>query len=344
MSELQTSVRKNLVLFYGHVVDVLVYVLNIILNVLQTDLKVPPSGLRRFLSQRPAPLARPSHALPRVGVRLPNQSNSPLDPRVAPVRLQAPSSQAAPQNEGNTSPQQSSMEIAGRVSMQDQIQSLSCEVRSLGLAVKMLVEQQIRLEKEQVQQTVIQKQILSTLQSLASKVGSDASTQPQQRHRSKTPSPSHLPLASASMSVNQDAFSYSRGTYAECSRAQASYNTLEGLEGVEAFKLLPELSPSSMNGFPPCSSDNGTLPLTHASSQTQEYTTAYQQQGAQTLTTAFTQPFTSTYGEPQSQIFRGSERKMTDFSGSCSSRSLPEYSVAAQQQDQQISTIKVEGP
>lgn len=328
-----------------YVVDVQVHVLKFILNVLQTDLKGQPTGLRRFLSQRPAPLARLPHVLPRVGVRPPNQSLSPISqsaPRLAPVRLQTPSSQAATRSEGNTSPQQAAQEVAGRGGLQDQIQSLGCEVRSLGLVVKMLVEQQIRLEKEQVQQTVIQRQILSTLQSLASKVGSCTSAQ--QQHHSKTPSPSRLPLASASMSVSQDAFGFGRGAYAECSRAQASYNSLDALEGVEAFKL-PELSPSSMNGFPPCSSDNGTLPLAHTSAQTQQYTAAYQQQGAQAIASAFTQPFASAYNESQSRTFPGSESKMTDFTGSCASRSLPDCSVSAQsQRDQQISAIKVEGP
>lgn len=317
-----------------------------ILNVLQTDLKGQPAGLRRFLSQRPAPLARPPHALLRVGIRPPNQSHSPLTqtgPRLAPVRLQTPSTQAASRSEGNASPQQVPQEAAGRGGLQDQIQSLGCEVRSLGLAVKMLVEQQIRLEKEQVQQTVIQRQILSTMQSLASKVGSCTSIQ-QQQHHSKTPSPSRLPLASGSMSVGQDAFGFGRGTYAECSRAKASFNSLESLEGVEAFKL-PELSPSSMNGFPPCSSDNGTLPLAHTSAQTLQCTAAYQQRGAQTIATAFAQPFASSYSESQSQTFPGSEAKMTDFTGSCPSRSLPDCSMSAQQQqDQQISAIKVEGP
>lgn len=325
--------------------DVFVNFLKITFNVLQTDLKGQHGGLRRFLPQRTALPARPPQALPRVGIRLPNHSHSPLSqsgPRVAPIRLQTPSSQAAPRGEGGASPHQASQEVAGRGGLQDHIQSLGCEVRSLGLAVKMLVEQQIRLEKEQVQQTVIQRQILSTLQSLASKVGSCTGVQ-QQQHRSKTPSPSRIPLLSASMSVSQDAFGYNRGTYAECSRAQAGYNSLEGLEGVEAFKL-PELSPSSMNGFPPCSSDNGTLPIAHTSSQTQQYTAAYQQQGAQTLATAFAQPFASAYDESQSQTFRGSESKVTDFTGSCSSRSLPDCSVLTQQQDQQISVIKVEGP
>lgn len=228
--------------------------------------------------------------------------------------------------------------------MQDQIQSLGCEMRSLGLAVKMLVEQQMRMEKEQVQQTAIQRQILSTLQGLASRVGSCTSAQ-QQQHHSKTPSPSRLPLASGSMSVSQDTFGFGRGTYAECSRAQATFNSLESLDGVETFKL-PELSPASINGFPPCSSDSGTHPLAHTSTQNQQYTAAYQQQGAQTVTTAFAQPFASAYNEPQSRTFLGSESKRTDFPGSCPSRSLPDCSMSAQQQqqDQQISAIKVEGP
>lgn len=215
-------------------------------------------------------------------------------------------------------------------------------MRSLGLAVKMLVEQQIRLEKEQAQQTVIQRQILSTLQSLASKVGSCANVQQQHQH-SKTPSPSRLPVASASMPVSQDAFGFSRGAYAECSRAPTSYKSLEGLEGVEAFKL-PELSPSSINGFPPCSGDSGTLALTHTSVQTQQYAAAYQQQAAQTNATAFAQPFASAYNGLQSQTFLGSEGKLTDFTGSSSSRSLPDCSMSAQQQQQQINAIKVEGP
>lgn len=313
-------------------------------HVLQTDLKGQPEDLRRFLPQRPAPLARPPHALPRYGVRLPSHSHSPLAQsasRGTTVRLQAPSSQAAPRSEGSLSSQQAAQEVGGRGGLQDQIQSLGCEVRSLGLAVKMLVEQQIRLEKEQAQQTLIQRQILGTLQSLASKVGSCNSVH-QQCHN-KTPSPSGLPLPSASITVNQEAFGFSRGTFAECTRAQTTYNSLEGLGTVEALKL-PEFSPPSINGFPPCSSDNGTLLLAHASSQTQPYTAAYQQQGAQTLITAFAQPFASAYGESQSQSFQEPESKMTDFPGSCSSRSLPDCSLSAQQQDQQISAIKVEGP
>lgn len=308
----------------------------------QTDMEGQPAGIRRFLPQRSATSARPPHPLPRVGIRLPNRSHSPLTPPapgVITVRLQTPGGQAASRSEGNPSPQQAVQEIAGRGGLQDQIQTLGSEVRSLGLAVKMLVEQQIRLEKEQAQQTHIQKQILSTLRSFVSKVGSCSSIQ--QQH-SKTPSPSDLPLVSASMSSSQDTFSFNHGMYTECSRAQPSYNSLESLESVEAFKL-PELSPSSMNGFPPCSNAEN-LPLTHTPPQTQQYATAYPQQNAQTLLPAFTQPYVSTYSESHTQTFRGPESKTSSFTGSCSSRSLPDCSVSTQPQDQQINVIKVEGP
>lgn len=307
----------------------------------QTNMEGQPAGIRRFLPQRSAPPACPPHPLPRVGIRLPNRSHSPLTPSapgVITVRLQTPGGQAASRSEGNPSPQQAVQEIAGRGGLQDQIQTLGSEVRSLGLAVKMLVEQQIRLEKEQAQQTHIQKQILSTLRSFVAKVGSCSSVQ--QQH-SKTPSPSDLSLVSASMSASQDTFSFNQGAYTECSRAQPGYNSLESLESVEAFKL-PELSPSSMNGFPPCSNAEN-LPLTHTPPQTQQYATAYPQQNAQTLLPAFTQPYVSTYSESHTQTFRGSESK-TSFTSSCSSRSLPDCSVSTQPQDPQINVIKVEGP
>lgn len=296
----------------------------------QTDLKGQPAGLRRFLSQRAAPPAQPPHSLPRVGIRLPNQSHSPLAhtvPRPAPIRLQTHAPQAASRSEGgSTSPQQVGPEATGRGGLHEQIQSLGCEVHSLGLAVKMLVEQQVRLEKEQAQQTAVQRQILGTLRSLASRVGTCSSAQPQQRS-SEAPSPSRLPLTSASMPVSQDAaLGFSGGPYAECSRAPPSYDSLEALEAVEAFKL-PELSPASINGFPPCSSDHGGLPLGHA----------YQQQGAQTVATSFAQPFAPSYGEPQS--LGGVESRRTNSTSSCS-----DCGLSAPQQEQHISCIKVEGP
>ncbi|XP_029996865.1 uncharacterized protein LOC115423961 isoform X2 [Sphaeramia orbicularis] len=303
---------------------------------------------RRFFMPRPSFSIRSLHPPPRVGIRLPNRQPAPLTssaPGGAVIRLPSPSGQGTPRSEGNPSPQQAIQDSGGRGGLQDQIQSLSSEVRSLGMAVKMLVEQQCRLEREQAQQTSIQKQILSTLQSFSSKLGQCSSVQ--QQHN-KTPSPSSLPAASISTSFSQDSFNFNQGSYTQCSQAQSSYNSLEGLESVEAFKL-PGLSPTNMNGFSTCSSAE-SLPLTHTPLQTQPYTTTYPQQSSQTRMQSFTQTYVSEYNQSHSQMFRGSETK-TDFPSSCSAQSFHSCSTSTQPvmssdgspQDQQIN-IKVEGP
>ncbi|XP_018536336.1 uncharacterized protein LOC108886141 [Lates calcarifer] len=305
---------------------------------------------RRFLTQRPGLSVRSPHLPPRVGIRLPNRPPATLTssaPGSAIIRLQAPGVQGATRSDGNLSPQQGVQDSGGRSGLQDQIQTLGSEVRSLGLAVKMLVEQQCRLEREQAQQTHIQKQILNTLQNLASKLGQCSSAQ--QQHN-KTPSPSALPTASASTSFSQDTFSFSQGTYTQCSQTQPSYSSLEGLENVEAFKL-PGLSPTSMNGFPPCSNAE-SLPLTHTPPQTQPYAAAYTQQTSQTLMPPYTQSYVPTYSQSHSQSFRISESKSSDFPSSCSARTLQDCSASTQPvmnsnhsaQEQQINIIKVEGP
>ncbi|TNN72636.1 Protein NDRG2 [Liparis tanakae] len=150
--------------------------------------------------------------IPRVGIRLPNRSPAPLPssaPGVAAIRIQNPGTN---RSEGNPSPQQTVQNTGGRGGLQDQIQTLGSEVRGLGLAVKMLVEQQSSLEREQTQQTHIQKQILSTLQTLATKLGSCSVVQ--QQHN-KTPSPSGLPSAAASSSFSQELYSFGQGTYTQ---------------------------------------------------------------------------------------------------------------------------------
>ncbi len=329
------------------------YCHDIVFYVAQTVMEGQPgrgSSPRRFVTQRPGLSVRSPHPLPRVGIRVPNRSPSPLTssaPGVAVIRLQTPGAQSATRTEGNPSPQQAVQDAGGRGGLQDQIQTLGSEVRSLGLAVKMLVEQQCRLEREQAQQTHIQKQILSTLQSFASKLGRCSSVQ--QQHNN-TPSPSDLPTPSVSTSFSQDTFSFGQGTYTQCSQTQPSYNSLESLENVEAFKL-PGLSPSSMNGFPPCSNAEN-LPLTHTPPQTQSYAAAYPQQNSQTLMPPYTQSYVSTYSQSHSQTFRGTENKTSDFPSSCSARTLQDCSVSTQPvmnpnhstQDQQINIIKVEGP
>ncbi|XP_044186129.1 uncharacterized protein LOC122966186 [Thunnus albacares] len=319
----------------------------------KTVMECQPGGgsvPRRFFTERPGVSVRSLHPPPRAGIRLPNRPPAPLTssaPGGPVIRLQTPGGQGATRSEGNPSPKQAVQDPGGRGGLQDQIHTLSSEVRSLGLAVKMLVEQQCRQEREQAQQTHIQKQILSTLQNLTSKLGRCSSVQ--QQHN-KTPSPSALPSASASSSFSQDTFNFSQGTYTQCSLTQPSYNSLESLETVEAFKL-PGLSPTSMNGFPPCSSTE-SLPLTHTPPQTQPYAAAYPQQNSQTVMPLYTQSYVSTFSQSHSQTYRGSESKTSDFQSSCSGRTLQDCSVSTQPvmnsnlspQDQQVNIIKVEGP
>lgn len=298
---------------------------------------------RRFLAQRPGLSVRSLHPPPRVGIRL-NRPLGPLTssaPGAAVIRLQNPGGQAASRSEGNPSPQQAGQDVGGRGGLQDQIQTLGSEVRSLGLAVKMLVEQQCRLEREQAQQTQIQKQILSTLQTVASKLGPCSSVQ--QQHN-KTPSPSALPAASAPTSFSQDTFGFGQGTYTQCSQTQPGFNSLDGLENVEAFKL-PGLSPTSMNGFPPCSNAE-SLPLTHTSPQAQSYAAVYTQQASQTLLPPYTQTYMSTYSQSHPQTFRAPDSKTSDFPSSCSAGTFQDCSLNSNHssQDQQINIIKVEGP
>ncbi|XP_034448159.1 uncharacterized protein LOC117765778 [Hippoglossus hippoglossus] len=303
---------------------------------------------KRFLTQRPGVSVRSPLPPPRVGIRLPNRLGAPFTssaPGGSIIRLQTTGGQGATHSEQNL--QQAAQDAGGKGGLQDQIQTLGSEVRGLGLAVKMLVEQQCRLEREQVQQTHIQKQILSTLQSLAPKLGQCSSSQ--QQHN-KTPSPSALPTASASTSFSQDNFSFGRGTYTQCSQTQPSYNSLESLDNVEAFKL-PGLSPTSMNGFPPCSNAEN-LPLTHTPTQTQPYAAAYTQQTSQNLMPPYTQSYAPTFTQSHSQSFRISESKSSDFPSSCSARTLQDCSVSTQPlvnsshaaQDQQLNIIKLEGP
>ncbi|XP_077412327.1 uncharacterized protein LOC144043018 isoform X2 [Vanacampus margaritifer] len=276
--------------------------------------------------KRPGLSVRSLHTLPRVGIRLPNRPAAPLAssaPGGAVLRMQ-------------TSGGEPSQDAGARGGLQDQIQTLGCEVRSLGLAVKMLVEQQSRLEREQVQQTHIQKQILSTLQSLAFKAGPCGNTQ---RAQNKTPSPSCLPASSSSFS--QDTFDFNQVTFNQCSQTQAAYDSLESLEPVEAFKL-PTLSPDGMNGFPPCSSAEN-LPLTHTPPQTQQtYTGAYPQQNCQNLLAPYAQSYVPAYDRSHLQGFRETGSKTSDFQTSCSERNLQDCSVSTQ--DQHLNIIKVEGP
>lgn len=288
---------------------------------------------KRFLPARPGLSVRSLHPLPRFSVHIPNRSASPLTSSasgVSVMHLQSPGGQVEPRSEGKQSPKQTVADAEARGGLQDQIQTLSSEIHSLGLALETLVEQQRRLEREQAQQTEIQKQILSTLQSFSSKLGSCSSAQ--QQHHNQASSPPDVPSASISNSFN-----FSERTYPQCSHTQPSYNSIDSLETVEAFKV-PDLNPSSMNGFPPCSNSEN-IPLSHTSPQPQSYA-AYSQQSSQTLVSPYTQPYASTYSEAH-QAFRGGGVKTSDYASSCSVSSLQD---STQPQDPQINAVKVEGP
>lgn len=304
---------------------------------------------RSFTTQRPGLSLRSFQLPPRVGIRLPNRPQPPLTssaPRPSLVRLQSPGSQGPTCREGNPSPQQAVQDAGGRSGLQEQIQILGTEVRSLGLAVKMLVEQQCRLEREQLQQTQIQKQILGTLQSFASKIGHCSSGRQQ---LNKTPSPSSLPATSGPSSFSQDSFCFSQGTYNQCSQTQPSYKSLESLQNVEALRLSA-LSPTNMNGFPSCSNAESHS-LSHSTPQTQPYPAAYTQQSSQTLVPPYSESYIASYSKSQPQNFKTPEGKTSDFTSSCS-RIFQDCSLSTQRgmnsslsaQDQQINSIKVEGP
>lgn len=286
----------------------------------------------RFSVQRPNLSVCSPHPPPRVGIRLPSQSVACSVPGTSNMRLPvAPSSQVTSHNEGNSSPQQTVQESRVGVLLQDQIQTLSSEVRVLGVAVKMLVEQQCRLEREQVQQTNIQKQILSTLQSMSSKIGCCSTVQ--QQH--KTPSPA----ASKSTSFNQDSFTCSQGSYTQCSQTQPSFSAMDVLETTEPFKL-PEFSPTSMNGFAACSSTE-SLPLISSP--------LYQEHNTQAHMSGFTPNYVPSYSQSNNQTF--TENKLATFSNSCAVRTFQDcnipnaavLSLSNSMQDQ-VDNIKVEGP
>ncbi|XP_051570840.1 uncharacterized protein LOC127450632 isoform X2 [Myxocyprinus asiaticus] len=165
---------------------------------------------RRWMHQRVGvPMRAPQHP-PRVGIRLPDPNTSgTTSQNTAPsTRVQNVTNQPSPP------PQRSSFDAGAVSSLQEQIQSLSSELRNLGVALRMMVDQQGRLEREQAQQTQVQKQILSTLQELTSKFEPCGVLQ-------STSAPTLQ--ASCSMASSTAPFSQtaqSQGVYAQCSQAQ----------------------------------------------------------------------------------------------------------------------------
>jgi len=293
-------------------------------------------------------LGRSPQAPPRVGVRPPDHRAAVVAAAAPPltssagrtplVRVQAPIGQGAGRRDASASPQQQKEGAGGGVGgvggcggcggggsgLQEQVQLLATEVRGLGLALKILVDQQSRLEREQVQQTRVQKQILGALQGLASRLGPCVRGQQQQQH-DKTPPPPlphpppppvALPTAAAATSFGENAFAYGHGAYnTPCGQAPAAYNPLDGLVMAEATFKLPEQRNASVNGFPPCGDAESSLSQPYA--QAHAYPThAYAQTSPQ--------PFAQWIAQP----FRGLEGKApAHFPGRCLEGSLQDCGV-----------------
>ncbi len=270
---------------------------------------------RRLIHQRVGiPVRTPQHP-PRVGIRLP-------EPSTTGVTSQNPASPARGQNvinQPSPPPQRSGLDPGALSSLQEQIQLLGSELRSLGLALRMMVDHQGRLEREQAQQTQVQKKILSTLQDLASKFEPLQST-------SAPTLPASCSLAS---SAHFGQTAAGQGAYAQCSQAQTRYNEIHdsGLEGIEVFSL-DQLSPPSMNGFQQCPTSGGP-PFTR--------------------TPTFTQTFAPQYTQPHTDSFTGIDNKSVDMpstsaDGSFQACSPPNQSssLPVSPHEPELNIIKVE--
>ncbi|XP_072550475.1 uncharacterized protein [Salminus brasiliensis] len=276
---------------------------------------------RRGILQRGNMPTRSPQQQPRIGIRLPTPTQSSATPQNASSSIRAPTSQPSPPC------QQSSVDTGMSSGLQEQVKCLASEIRSLGLALRVIVEQQGRLEREQSQQTQVQKQILSTLQELASKLGpcnlqhTPASTMPS------------CPFSSASFS--QTTFTTSQSSYSSCSQAQPRYNEIDGsgLENIEQFSL-DSLSSATINGFQPCSTSD-TL------SFTQTHTPTFTQSQAQTYT-----PDVLSYTQSHTDTFTGMDNKSvstsTEGTFQTSSSSAQSSAQPISPHDAQLTIIKVE--
>lgn len=289
--------------------------------ILQRALHQGASPHRRWMHQRVGvPVRVPQHP-PRVGIRLPEPTTAVSSQNTgAPARVQNMSNQPSPP------PAQRNILESGAVSsLQEQIQLLGTELRSLGLALRMMVDHQGRLEREQAQQTQVQKQILSTLQDLATKF------EPLQ----PTSAPASCSMASSAVFSQAPT---NQSVYAQCSQAQTRYNEIHdsGLEGIEVFSL-DQLSPTAMNGFQPCPTSSGP-PFTHAQARTATFTQ--------------TQTFASSalpFAQPHTDSFIGIDGKTVDLASSSADGSFQACSPANQSsslpvspRDSELNIIKVE--
>lgn len=290
------------------------------------------ANVPRRLLQSVRPLLPP----PRVGIRLPSPAlpiSSSQGNGGAVIQLQTPRGRGPISREGNPSPQQATQEAGGRsggggggTGLQEQVQALGSEVHSLGLAVRMLAEQQ-------TQQTQVQRQILSTLQSLASRLGPCMSTshhQQQQQLTKKTSSSSLPASASASTSYTQDTFTYNQGAYPQCSQAPPCFPQMDtpSLDTIEAFKL-PGLSSSCVDAFP-ASSSGDSLVLTHTQTHTEPYLPNYTLQQSQTPVSSYSTSCGAMYSQPHDQTYRETENKSGNYLGTGIAGPLQDCSTSSE--------------
>ncbi|XP_076123179.1 uncharacterized protein LOC143103245 [Alosa pseudoharengus] len=316
---------------------------------------------------------------PRVGVRLPSptgpsattaQAAANHNPNPG-VRIQHPASQQPQRREPSPSYQPGALEalrqslgeqvqgLGSEVrSVGEQVQGLGSEVRSLGLAVRMLVEQQGRLEREQVQQTQVQKQILSTLQFLASRPSPCGLA-----HATPTPPPppvssvpASLPAAVASSSYSQStAFASTQSSY---SQGGLSLSDSSGLDGTGAFTFSGMSSAGGgvggMNGF---GGSEGLHPA-HTHAHTHTTSPAYTQSlthtppdYTQTLVQSHTQMASPALGQGLSYTDAFAGRKDSELSAGQVGASLQDCGTSipalspltlSPQEPQLLNIIKVE--
>ncbi|XP_048847792.1 trinucleotide repeat-containing gene 6C protein-like [Brienomyrus brachyistius] len=288
----------------------------------------PPLVRSRFGGQPPAGVARRIFQQ-RAGVSV-RSMHPPLqrDPSSCPaIRVvnpvpSPPSAQAA--GMGAVRSQPGLQEPAMWSGLQEQVQTLAVELRSLGMAVRLLAEQQGRLEREQSQQTQVQRQILSTLQGIASRLAPG-----RQSHCSRTPPPPGPPT------YNQVPFEPPLSSYAQCSPAHPKTCESDGLaqEALDAYKLAG-LSPRGTNGFQACSSAD-SFPAGHTSTQSQ----APVQMRTLTYTQGQTPTYSQSYVETQSPAPEGHFQSCGPPPRPSSSPGSP---LPVSSHDPQLNIIKVE--
>ncbi|TRY96439.1 hypothetical protein DNTS_021465 [Danionella cerebrum] len=255
---------------------------------------------RRFQPMRVGIQIRPPHG---VGIqRLDASPTSSVSQTITPpAPVQNVPNQHSP-------PLQRAPLEAGTVSaLQEQIQALGSELRTLGLALRMIVESQGRMERDQAQQTQIQKHILSTLQELSSKI-----------HPPSPPPSCSLGLGQAG--TNQGGYSQSQNRFGEMHDS--------GLEGIEVFSL-DQLSSPSINGFQQCQQASSGHQFTHAQGRMPSF--------SQTSTQGFSNTALA-YTPSQTHTDSCMEVKPAAAASPCAPSGLP----AAPPHEAELNIIKVE--